>query len=45
MAKQSGLGQRLYVGGFDISGDVGSIDNASTPTALLDVTGIDKLAI
>ena len=45
MAKQSGLGQRLYVGGFDISGDVGSIDNASTPTALLEVTGIDKSAV
>ncbi len=44
MAKQSGLGQRLYLGGYDISGDVGSIDNASTPTALLDVTGIDKQA-
>ena len=44
MAKQSGLGQRLYLRGYDISGDVGSIDNASTPTDLLDVTSIDKLA-
>ena len=45
MAKSSGIGQRLYVGGYEISGDVGSIDNASSPNALLDVTGIDKSAL
>ncbi len=45
MVKSSGLGQRLYIGGYEISGDVGSIDNASSPVTLLDVTGIDKSAI
>lgn len=45
MAKTSGLGQRLYVGGVDLSGDIGSIDGCSSPIATLDVTGIDKAAI
>lgn len=41
---RSGLGQQMYVGGYDISGNVGSIDNASSPAALLDVTAINKYA-
>ena len=45
MAKQSGLGQRLYLGGYDLSGDVGASDNASTPTPLLTVQSIDKQAV
>jgi|SRR5882672_701831 len=44
MAKQSGLGDNLYVGGFDISGDVGSIDTIGGGPAALDVTGINKSA-
>lgn len=45
MAKISGLGQQLYVDGHDLSGDVGSIDNASSPTNPLHVTGIDKSGV
>ena len=45
MAKASGLGQRLFIGGSNVSGDIGSIDNAASPVAPLDVTGIDKSAI
>lgn len=45
MTKSSGLGQRLYVGGINLSGDIGSIDNAASPLAVLDVTAIDKSAM
>lgn len=44
MAKTSGLGDNFFVDGNNISGDVGSIDNISSPQALLDTTGIDKSA-
>jgi hypothetical protein len=44
MAKTSGLGDNFYVGGYDISGDVGSIDQISTPTATFDVTSIKDYA-
>src|SRR5690349_7370104 len=44
MAKQSGLGDNLYIDGNNVSGDVGSLDTIATPVNLLDVTGIDKLA-
>lgn len=42
MAKASGLGQRLYVTGVDLSGDTGSFDGISTPTNMLDVTDITQ---
>ena len=45
MAKISGLGQKLYIGGSDLSGDAGAIDSAGSPTNLLDVTSIDRLAL
>ena len=45
MVKKSGIGQRLYVHGFDISGDVGQIDGIGSPIALLDVTSIDKSGV
>lgn len=45
MAKISGLGQRFYLGGYDLSGDVGSLSSVASPLATLDVTGIDKLAM
>lgn len=45
MAKSAGLGQRLYLDGINLSGDVGSIDSCSSPRAVLDVTGIDKSAM
>lgn len=50
MAKRSGLGQKFYIvqigsgPAFDISGDVGAIDDAESMLATFDVTGIDKSA-
>jgi hypothetical protein len=44
MAKQSGLGARLLVGGYDISGDVQALDKISGGPALGDVTDITQLA-
>ncbi|MEU1445509.1 hypothetical protein [Streptomyces mirabilis] len=43
MAKSSGLGDNFYVAGYDVSGDIGSINLSGGP-ATLDVTGIDKSA-
>ncbi|MEU9792882.1 hypothetical protein AB0E27_20030 [Streptomyces sparsogenes] len=45
MAKQSGLGDNLYVAGYDLSGDISSIGNVGGGPAALDVTGIDKSAM
>lgn len=45
MAKQNGLGQNFYVAGYNVSGDVGSIETASSPRQVLPVTGIDKSAV
>jgi hypothetical protein len=45
MAKSSGLGQQLYVGGYDLSGDVGSIDSAGSPRGSVDKTGIGSSAM
>lgn len=44
MSKQSGLGDNLYVGGYDLSGDIGSLSRIGGGPAPLDVTGIDKSA-
>jgi hypothetical protein len=44
MAKQSGLAQKLIIGGFDVSGDIGGITNAHGGPAFQDMTGIDKSA-
>lgn len=45
MAKSSGLGANFYVGGYDLSGDTGSLSKISGGAAVLDVTGIDRLAM
>lgn len=45
MAKQSGLGDRLFVHGVDISGDVGAVGSLSSKKALIDVTAIDASAM
>jgi hypothetical protein len=45
MAKQSGLGSALFVGVYDISGDVGAINSAEISRNALEVTGIDKSAL
>lgn len=42
MSKQTGLGDRLFVGGIDISGEVGSIGGIGGGPRPLEVTGIDK---
>lgn len=44
MAKQSGLGDGLLVGGFDVSGDVGSVQRVAGGNSPLDVTGINRSA-
>jgi hypothetical protein len=44
VAKQSGLGDRCFVDGFDLSGDIGSLSAVHGGPAVLDVTGIDKSA-
>jgi hypothetical protein len=42
VAKQSGLGDRLFVAGYDLSGDIGSLDNIHGGPTLLDVTDITQ---
>jgi hypothetical protein len=42
--KQSGLGARFIVGGFDLSGDISALDSISGTTNLLDVTDITQSA-
>jgi hypothetical protein len=41
MAKQTGLGDRFYVSGYDLSGDVGEIGKIGGGPAPAEVTGID----
>lgn len=45
MAKQSGLGDRLYVGGVDVSGDISSAQKISGSIATLDTTDITLSAM
>jgi len=45
MAKQSGLGDNLYIAGYDLSGDIGALDNISGGFDLIEDTAIDKLGI
>lgn len=44
MAKTSGLGDNLYVGGYDLSGDIGSLSKIQGGMKPIDVTGINKSA-
>ena len=44
MSKSSGLGDNCYVGGYDLSGDIGSLSKISGSVALLDVTSIKSSA-
>ncbi|MFI8448249.1 hypothetical protein [Streptomyces erythrochromogenes] len=44
MSKQSGLGDALYIAGYDLSGDIGSVNSIGGGPSLLEVTGIDKYA-
>lgn len=45
MAKSSGIGDNLYIAGYDLSGDIGSISSIADRQTLLEVTGIDKGAV
>jgi len=45
MAKQTGLGDNLYLAGYDLSGDINSLGRIATPRGVLESTGIDKSAI
>ncbi|MDN5854307.1 MAG: hypothetical protein L0K86_15935 [Actinomycetia bacterium] len=42
MAKETGLGARLLVDGYNISGDITSVGSLGGGPTLLDATGIDK---
>lgn len=42
MTKASGIGDTLLVDGYDLSGDIGSVDTIADRQSLLEVTGIDK---
>lgn len=44
MTKQTGLGDNLYVSGYDLSGDIGSLSAIAGGNTPLEVTGIDKSA-
>lgn len=44
MTKRGGLGQRFFVGGFDISGDIGSFQRIGGGNAPLEYTDITQLA-
>ncbi len=45
MAKKSGLSQNFYLGGYDLSGDVGAVATAASPKSALAITGLDKSAV
>lgn len=45
MTKSSGLGDSLFIDGYDISNDVGQVGNLSAPRQTLEVTGINKSAM
>lgn len=40
MSKQSGIGDNLYVDGYDLSGDIGALQNISSPIGVLPLTSI-----
>lgn len=44
MAKDSGIGARLLVDGFDLSGDIGAVQTIRGGPALLDLTDISQAA-
>lgn len=45
MTKQSGLGDLLYVNGYDLSGDIGSLGNIHGGMATFDMTDITQSAM
>lgn len=45
MSKQGGLGDNFYIAGYDISGDIASLQDIGGGPAVLPTTGIDKSAM
>lgn len=45
MAKQSGMGDNFYVGGYNLSGDINSLGTIGGGNTPIEVTAIDKYAI
>ena len=45
MAKQTGLGDNFYAGGYNLSGDTAALGSVGGGPAALDITGIDKSAM
>jgi hypothetical protein len=45
MSKSSGLGDNFYIDGYNVSGDINSLGNISSPLAVEENTGIDKFAV
>ena len=41
MAKQTGIGANLWVDAFNVTGDVGAVDNINSSRAMIDVTDIE----
>lgn len=44
MSKTHGMGDGLYVGGYDLSGDIGNLSRIACPRSVLDVTDITQSA-
>ena len=44
MSKQNGLGDAFYVDEFDLTGDIGAVQQIASPRGVLPLTGIDKSA-
>jgi hypothetical protein len=42
ISKETGLGDRFFLDGYNLSGDVGALQSIGMTRALIDVTGIDK---
>ena len=45
MAKQAGLGDAFYIGGYNLSGDVSSVDTVSARRATIDTPVLEKSAM
>ena len=45
MVKRTGLGNKLYIGGYAVSNDIRSINTIGSPCAVFNTTGIDKSAM
>lgn len=41
MSKQSGLGDQLFIAGYDLSGDIGSVQRMAKTSGVLDITAIN----